>query len=155
MLVIPEGARPSARVLVLGGRGRLLMLRAAAPDGGRFWVAPGGGLHAGESFEEAAARELHEETGLRAPIGPCVWTRRHVYSWGGRAHDQYERYFVARAGEQPLAPTRADDYVDGHRWWSATEIARSDDEFAPRRLAELLPPLLEGANPDSPIDSGV
>lgn len=33
------------------------------------WVLPGGGIHEGESPEEAAVRETEEETGLRVQLG--------------------------------------------------------------------------------------
>ncbi len=52
-----------ATVLVLNGRGEILLnLRS---DTGT-WGIPGGCLESGESLEETAARELYEETGLRA-----------------------------------------------------------------------------------------
>lgn len=153
---VPAGARAAARVLAVSERGRLLLLEAEdAPGGPRWWVAPGGGLLDGESFEAAARRELLEETGLVAVIGPWVWTRRHVFTSQGRAHDQYERYFLARVAEGPLAPPRPDGYVVGHRWWQLAELERSAAEFAPRRLASLLPPLLRGEYPDPPFDCGV
>jgi 8-oxo-dGTP pyrophosphatase MutT (NUDIX family) len=152
---VPAGARPAARVLLLDDRDRLLLLHAEDATGHRWWVAPGGGLEQGESFEAAAVRELAEETGIVASIGRWVWTRRHVFMWEGRRHDQYERFFVARTREAPIVPRKRDSYIVGHRWWRLDELERSADELAPRRLAQLLAPLLRGDYPEPPIDCGV
>jgi 8-oxo-dGTP pyrophosphatase MutT (NUDIX family) len=152
---IPTGARATARVLLLSHRDRLLLLQAGDASGAKWWVTPGGGLINGESFEAAAQRELQEETGLLLPIGRWVWTRRHIYTWEGRRHDQYERFFVARTVKDRIAPTKADSYVFGHRWWSLSEIEQSRDEFAPRCLAHFLAPILLGEYPETAIDCGV
>ena len=41
-----------------------------------------------------------------------------------------------------------------HRWWSAEEIAGSEEAFSPGRLGELLPPILDGRLPAEPFDAG-
>ena len=38
--------------------------------GRRYWLVPGGGLEHGETLHEAAAREVLEETGYQAEVGP-------------------------------------------------------------------------------------
>src|SRR5262245_21088127 len=136
---IPAGSRPVARVLVLDSHERLLLLQAVhAADGYTFWVAPGGGLEAGETFEEAARRELLEETGLDLPIVRWVWTRRHQHVWNGQPSDQYERFFVARTTVTDVRPLKQDSHVVAHRWWTLSQLLCSSDEFAPQRMAELI-----------------
>ena len=58
---------PAVRLIILDNSGRVLILRRAAGDtGGGFWCLPGGKVDYGDTVEESAARELKEETGLRA-----------------------------------------------------------------------------------------
>lgn len=154
--------RPAARLIVVRPDCRvLLMLWGHAPGvpGGRVWFTPGGGLDSGETHEEAAARELREETGFVARIGPCVWERRHVFSYRGQLIDQRERFFVVRVpdGAPDFGGWTADEREDigDVRWWSAEEIAGSAETFAPRRLAELLPPILREDYSPRPISIGI
>jgi 8-oxo-dGTP pyrophosphatase MutT (NUDIX family) len=153
---VPTGARPVARVLLIDQQGCILLLRALDRTNGQtWWVTPGGGLESDESFEDAAQRELREETGLELEIGPWVWTRRHQYEWNGRWCDQYERFFVVLTISRELTPQAEDDYVVEKRWWTLEEIERAADDFAPRRLAELLGPILRGTYPLTPFDCGI
>lgn len=55
--------------MVQDERGRVLLVRRARdPEAGR-WTVPGGHVEPGETFEQAARREVREETGLDVAIG--------------------------------------------------------------------------------------
>ncbi len=64
--------------------GKLLACQRAR--GSRFelqWEFPGGKREEGETLEAALARELHEELGVTAAIGPEVHRLRHQYASTG------------------------------------------------------------------------
>jgi 8-oxo-dGTP diphosphatase len=53
------------------------------------WEFPGGKIEAGESSEDALARELDEELGIKAVIGRRVAQIRHKYRNGGAIDLQF------------------------------------------------------------------
>jgi len=59
--------RISAGALVMH-EDQILLVHHLRPGIHDFWVAPGGGVEGGETLEQAAAREVLEETGLTVNI---------------------------------------------------------------------------------------
>lgn len=158
--------REAARVILVGPGDRLLLFRAMlahlrAGDGGRgIGITPGGGLEPGEAPIDGARRELWEETGIRAELGPCVWTRSYTFPWKDFRIEQREQYFFARTTETAVANANwtpeEHEFLAAHHWWSVDEVLQATDEvFVPRRIAHLLTPLLHGEMPPAPFDVGV
>jgi len=59
--------RAAASAVLFRGEAVLLIERSASPAEG-LWSLPGGAIEMGETAEDAARREVHEETGLIAHI---------------------------------------------------------------------------------------
>jgi 8-oxo-dGTP pyrophosphatase MutT (NUDIX family) len=149
--------RLTARILVLNERDQLLLFEYQEADGRRFWVTPGGGLEPGETFEEAAKRELLEETGLELEhVGNPVWERRKILNFTDERVMFDERHFVVRvrgaevSGENPDELERG--MTVGHRWWSLEELSSTSEMVYPENLARHLEPILRGEMPTEPVD---
>jgi 8-oxo-dGTP diphosphatase len=58
--------------VVRDDRGRLLLVQRGNHPNRGSWSLPGGRVEPGETPEQAAAREVLEETGLRIRVGPLL-----------------------------------------------------------------------------------
>jgi 8-oxo-dGTP pyrophosphatase MutT (NUDIX family) len=79
----------------------------------------GGHLDPGETYEEAAERELHEELGVRLQDlqSGLIW--RHDYMWRSPVETELVRTFeVAYDGPFHLHPEELDD----GRFWTISEL---------------------------------
>jgi ADP-ribose pyrophosphatase YjhB (NUDIX family) len=108
LLVCPHCGRATGRydqprltvdAVVEDAGGRILLIeRTHEPSG---WALPGGFVDAGETLEAAAARELAEETGLRA----LRMEQFHTYSHPERdpRHHSVSTVFLVEAEGTPVA----------------------------------------------------
>src|SRR6185436_6354374 len=99
--------------LVVRGDGRIAVVHRPKYDD---WSLPKGKLEPGESFEDAAVREVEEETGVRATLVRELEPVRYMTP-GGRS--KVVRYWVMDAGGDDAF--EADQEVDDIRWLSPGE----------------------------------
>ncbi len=133
----------------------LLLWHTGAHDD-HHWSPPGGGIEAGESLTEAAARELWEEVGLTGvPLARPIWTWEHRFRYFGEMITQHETIYVSRiihVEAQGQAENLALDGIVEARWWRIEDLLEVTDDVWPHRLATLLPALLQtDLDPDQPV----
>lgn len=136
--------RPAARILLVDGEGRVLLFRFTPYDGRpAFWCTPGGKLDAGETYEEAARRELREEVGLDMDCGPQVAQRwcdfLTIEGVEVRADERYFRVDVDGCEVDASGHTELEQRVMGEwRWFSPADLAALDEPYYPEDLIDLL-----------------
>ncbi len=127
----PRRRRPHVRaaVVVLSSGSRWLVQRRS-PDAllGGLWEFPGGKIRRGERPEQAARRELREETGLAAGALAPVGVVRHAYS-----HFSVELHVFAGAVRGPHRLRPGD-----RRWATPAGLARLPVPKATEKIVRLL-----------------
>lgn len=116
------------------------------------WATAGGGIDPGETVEEAAKREILEETGISGvTFGPIVWESEDLLHLPDRKVLLAEQFIVGYAPVETIDPSgwteqeRAE--ISGQRWWELADIRTTGEKLYPIGLGEFLGPILEGRFP--------
>lgn len=139
--------RPAARILLIDQAGRLLLFRYRHGDGPlagmSYWATPGGALDEGETYAEAARRELREETGIDADVGDEIGSRHIQFMMpDGTMVDADERFFMVRttlpidAENNPDPVERA--FIAETKWWTDAELRATADIVYPDNVAAMI-----------------
>jgi 8-oxo-dGTP pyrophosphatase MutT (NUDIX family) len=135
--------RPAARILLVDAQRRVLLFRFTPDDRPPFWVTPGGAVDPGETYDQAARRELMEEVGLDHDPGPQVAQRVADFLTIERvevtADERFFRIDVDRCEVNPAGHTDLERRVmQSWRWFSREDLAAHDEPVYPEDLATLL-----------------
>jgi len=137
--------RKSSRLVIVDPDGRLLLFRYHDEHHAPFWATPGGELLPGETYLEAAQRELKEETGLDLEISELLRERDAIYAVARSTPARWlEKYFLVQSPTQ--ATVQRDGWseeenstIQAWKWWSADEMkAQPASLFKPEWLPSLL-----------------
>jgi 8-oxo-dGTP diphosphatase len=98
----------------------LLIRRGQAPSEG-LWAIPGGSVEIGETLQQAAEREILEETGLNIRAGKPIYTF-DVIEHDPEGKIRFHYVIIDLAAEYISGqPAAGDDAADA-RWVSASEL---------------------------------
>lgn len=89
--------------------------------GSSFWTLPKGHLEEGEREEEAAIREIHEETGYVPRLGPKLGEISYTYERDNRVFEEHVTFYLAEVEREGV--WTAEEEVAEVRWFPLAEAS--------------------------------
>ena len=114
---------------------KVLLVHRGNPPAERLWAIPGGKVRLGESLQEAAEREILEETGVTIRAGEPVLTFDMI-DRDATNLIRYHYVIIDLVGEYLHGKLNAGDDALSARWVSSIEIATLPVSAMTRRLLQ-------------------
>ncbi len=128
---LTRGQTLGVRVVVRDEQDRVLLVRHTYAPG---WHLPGGGVDGGETLEQAAVRELLEETGIRAEGRPALFGVYGNFRHFARDH---VALFIVEDWVQANDPPRKSLEIAETGFFPAHALPAATVAAVRRRLAEI------------------
>ncbi|WFB36726.1 NUDIX domain-containing protein [Kiritimatiellota bacterium B12222] len=120
-------------VLVLADDGEMCWIRRGRNPGKGKLGMPGGFVDAGESLEQAAIREVQEETGLQITNLRYLCSFPNAYIYNGHPRPVCDAFFIAYSDDKSVRPLEGE--VQACFWQSPESVVPQDLAFDSMRFA--------------------
>jgi len=118
--IYPDRPRAAAGAIVFKENHVLLVLRGQ-PPAEKMWAVPGGSVELGETLQQAAEREVYEETGIVIQAGEPVFTFDSIVR-DDSGQIQFHYVIVDLIADYVSGEPKAGDDALDARWVSAQEM---------------------------------
>jgi ADP-ribose pyrophosphatase len=112
---------------------KVLLVRRGKPPAEDLWAIPGGRVEIGETLQEAAEREILEETGIAIRALEPVYTF-DVIDRDADGRTRFHYVIVDLAADYISGKPRAGDDASAARWVSSEELASMKVSIKTRQL---------------------
>lgn len=129
MTNLPSQHRPCVSVVLMNPEGRILLVHK--PRKRDVWQTPQGGIEEGETLEEAARRELREETGIELQSALMISAHHYQYDYPAsfmkwekpKYAGQHLTFIVTTVPRETLVKVDQRE-LDTYRWVTLSDLGR-------------------------------